>query len=160
MELNQEGIDLIKYFEGCMLTAYLDNATPPVPTIAWGRTHYPNGAAVKLGDTCTQAQADEWLMGDIFQEGSYFIDAWVKVPVNENQYSALVSFCYNAGCGTFKRSQIFSALSRKDYDGAAEAFLIYDKAGGDPLLGLQRRRRCERELYNGGDWKKWAKWRP
>lgn len=143
--VNPAGMRLIKSFEGCNLNAYLDTSTPPVVTIGWGRTTH----GIKMGDTCTQEQADAWLLEDVQAEGSHFIDAWVKVPLSSDQYSALSSFIYNCGAGTFKRGQVFAKLSAADYRGAADAFLLYDRAGGDPLPGLSRRRRAERFLFLG-----------
>ncbi len=145
---NENGLKLVKAFEGCSLTAYLDNATPPVITIGWGRTHH----GITMSSTCTQEEADAWLMQDLHAEGAHFIDAWVKAPLNDNQYAALTSFIYNVGCGTFKRSMVFSCLgntTKPDYETAAHALLAYDWAGGEHLPGLARRRRAERALFLG-----------
>ncbi len=147
-QINETGLKLVKAFEGCQLKAYLDTSTPPVITIAWGRTMH----GIHMGMTCTQEEADAWLIQDLRDEGSHFIEAWVKCPLNDDQYSALTSFIYNAGCGTFKRGLVFRCLSLPtgpDYLSAANAMLQYNSAGGAPLPGLTRRREAERCLFLG-----------
>ena len=146
-QINDKGLMLVRAFEGCQLKAYLDTSTPPVITIGWGRTMH----GIHMGMTCTQEEADAWLLQDLRDEGSHFIDAWVKCPLNDDQYSALTSFIYNAGCGTFRRGMVFRCLALPtgpDYESAANAMLQYDTAGGTALAGLDRRRAAEHALFN------------
>ena len=81
MKISEEGKSLIKKFEGCKLEAYLCAAG--VPTIAWGRTK-----DVKMGDTCTQEEADAWLDEEL-EEYEAYVDKAVKVELKQNQYDAL-----------------------------------------------------------------------
>ena len=74
----------------------------------------------------------------------------VRVPVNENQFAALVSFTYNIGAGSLSRSTLLRKLNDGDYAGAADEFPRWNKAGGRVLNGLVRRRAAERELCEGG----------
>jgi lysozyme len=133
------GLGLIKQFEGCRLTAYLCPAG--VWTIGWGRT-----TNVKRGDTCTQAQADAWLVAeyDAFERR---VRALVKVPLTTNQLGALVSFAYNVGTGALASSTLLRLLNAGQYEAAAQQFARWNKAGGRVLSGLTRRRKAEAELF-------------
>jgi lysozyme len=71
----------------------------------------------------------------------------VKVPVTQNQFSALCSFVYNVGSGAFQRSTARMKLNRSDYDGCADEFLRWKYAGKKAIPGLLRRRKAERELF-------------
>lgn len=136
---SRKGLDLIKKFEGCKLSAYLCPAG--VLTIGWGRT-----TNVKRGDTCTQAQADAWLVQeyDAFERK---VRALIKVAVTPNQLGALVSFAYNVGVGALQSSTLLRLLNQGDYTGAAAQFARWDKAAGKTLAGLTRRRKAEADLF-------------
>ena len=99
MKVSDNGLALIKKFEGCRLTAYAD--VGGVWTIGWGQT----GPDVVEGLTITQAQADARLRAEVdrFAEG---VLSGLKVPVNQNQFDALVSFAYNVGLGAFRSSTL------------------------------------------------------
>lgn len=132
--------DIIRRFEGCKLTAYRCPAGRW--TIGWGRTR-----GVKLGDTCTQAQADAWLDEDValFADG---VRKLVKVPVTEGQFGALVSFAYNCGLSRLASSTLLSKLNARNYDGARDEFARWVNAGGKRLDGLVRRRAAEQEMWS------------
>lgn len=133
---------LIKQSEGCRLTAYPDPATGGAPwTIGWGRT-----TNVKKGDTCTQAQADAWLVEE-YDKFEADVRKLVKVPLTANQLGALTCFTYNVGPGNFGGSTLLKMLNKGDYKGAADQLLVWDKADGHVLAGLLRRRQAERELF-------------
>src|SRR5688572_15665837 len=89
---SQACIDLVKKWEGCRLEAFKPIPSDPW-TIGWGRTR-----GVRKGDTCTQEQADDWLMEDLL-EARNAIERAVMVPLNQNQFDALCSFTYNVGPG-------------------------------------------------------------
>lgn len=137
----RNGLSLIKQFEGCKLKAY--KCPAGVWTIAYGRT-----TKVKSGDTCTQAQADAWLIEeyDHFEKG---VLAMLKVETNANMLGALTSFAYNLGLGALKGSTLLRKHNAGDHDGAAKEFLKWNKAGGRVLNGLVRRREAESALYAG-----------
>lgn len=134
MKISEEGIKLIKQFEGCRLTAYADAVG--VMTIGYGHT-----AGVKAGMKITQEQADEYLRKDIakFEKA---VDA-LKMDFNINQFSALVSFSFNCGTGSLK-----TLCSGRTKAEIASKMLLYNKAGGKVLAGLTRRRKAENALYN------------
>lgn len=136
---SRKGLGLIQQFEGCKLSAYLCPAG--VWTIGWGRT-----INVKRGDSCTQAQADAWLVQeyDAFERK---VRALIKVAVTPNQLGALVSFAYNVGVGALQFSTLLRLLNQGDHAGAAAQFARWNKAGGKTLAGLTRRRKAEADLF-------------
>jgi lysozyme len=145
MKLNKKGIDLLHHFEGCKLTAYQCSAK--VWTIGWVNTEYENGAKVRQGDTITQQRADELFL-NIVTRFSLGVEKLLTKKVNENQFSALVSFAYNAGLGNLQRSTLLRLINANPNDaGIREQFMRWNKAGGKELAGLTRRRKAEADLY-------------
>ena len=138
-KIGQAGLNLIKQFEGCRLSAY--QCAAGVWTIGYGHT-----AGVKKGMTITQEQADAYLKQDIKKFEGY-VNNSVYVPItanlNQNQFDALVSFAFNCGVGNLKKlcagrstSQISTAMAQ------------YCKANGKVLAGLKRSRSAEQALFN------------
>lgn len=140
LKISQNGINLIKQFEGCKLTAY--KCASGVWTIGYGHT-----AGVKQGQAITQAQADNYLKSDLTKYENY-VNNYVKVPLNQNQFDALVSFTYNCGGGALKNSTLLKKLNAKDYTGASSEFLRWNKSKGKVLTGLTRRRKAEKALFD------------
>lgn len=140
MKISQVGIDLIKSFEGCRLTAYYDAVH--VLTIGYGST----GSHVKPGMKITQTEAEALLKKDLirFENG---VNELVNVPLNQFQFDSLVSFSFNLGLGNLKSSTLLKKLNNKDYAGAALEFPKWNKAGGKVLNGLTRRREAEKSLF-------------
>ncbi|MCH7294071.1 lysozyme [Acinetobacter higginsii] len=138
------GINLITSFEDLVLTAYDDGVG--VWTIGYGTTVYPNGIKVKRGDTCTKSQAMSFFQHDL-RRFEAAVNQAVKVVVNQNQFDALVSLTYNIGEAAFKGSTLLKMLNAKDYAGAADQFLQWNKGSGKVMKGLVRRRAAERELF-------------
>lgn len=141
MRTNQAGLNLIKQFEGLRLIAYQD--VVGVWTIGYGHT----GPDVKPGMVITQAQADSLLADDLirFEHG---VGNMVTVPINANQFSALVSFSYNLGLGNLQSSTLLRLLNQGNAAGAALQFPLWDRAGGKVLPGLLSRRQAEQALFN------------
>jgi lysozyme len=131
--------DLIKKEEGYREKAY-QNPGDRV-TIGYGSTYKPDGSRVKLGDTVTAEQAEEYLKTHVEKEVIPYIDKFVKVPINENQRSALISLIYNIGGPRFANSDVLKKLNKKDYKGAAEAFTQFSKGRGQEGLLRERRLR-------------------
>lgn len=143
---NSDGLRLIKAFEGCRLTAYPDPGTGGDPwTIGFGHT----GADVYPGLSISQERADALLVQDL-QRFEAIVSRAVTTQVDSNQYSALVSFTYNTGA--LEGSTLLALLNQQDYQGAAEQFLRWVRAGGQVLPGLVRRRNAERALFLGQDY--------
>ena len=141
MKTSQKGIDLIKKFEGCRLEAY--RCPAGVWTIGYGHTK-----GVQNGLKITQAQAEEFLREDlrIYEQA---VESCVKVPLSQNQFDALVSFCYNCGGEALRTSTLLRLLNESKYSEAGEQFLRWNKAGGKVLVGLTRRREEEKEMILG-----------
>lgn len=139
MRTSQKGINLIKQFEGCSLQAYKCPAGKW--TIGYGHTK-----GVKQGQKITQAKAEELLKSDLinYEKG---VTKAVKVPINQNQYDALVSFSYNVGLAALRTSTLLKKLNKKDYTGAANEFMRWNKANGKVLNGLTKRRAAEQKLF-------------
>jgi len=148
MLTNQAGIELIKEFEGLRLRAY--RCPAGVPTIGYGTTVYPTGYKVQMGDQCTAEQAEEFLRSDLraFERD---VERTVRVPLNTNQFSALVSFAYNLGAEALRKSTLLRLLNAHNYAGAAEQFARWTYAAGKQLPGLVRRRAAERALFLRAD---------
>lgn len=144
MDISENGYAVIKQFEGFSATAYKD--TGGVWTIGYGTIKYPSGKPVKAGDTCTQAQANEWLKNDCKWVDAC-LDSSVKVPLTQNQFDALASFIYNVGETAFKTSTLLVKLNAKDYTGAANQLDRWVNDNGKRIQGLANRRAKEKELF-------------
>ena len=138
------GVDIICGFEGKRLAAYDDGAG--VWTIGFGTTVYPNGIKVKKGDTCTEAQAKAYMAHDLKKFESA-VNNTVKVPLNQNQFDALVSLAYNIGTNAFSKSTLVKKLNANDIRGAADQFDVWVNAGGKRMQGLVNRRAREKALF-------------
>lgn len=147
MEVSQNGIDFIEGFEDLRTKAYPDPKTKAAPyTIGFGTTRYPSGMPVHLGDVCTPEQATQYLINDLAQP-QRTVNASVEVPMNQNQFDALVSFVQNLGSGNFVKSTLLKKLNQKDYNGAADEFLKWISPGTSVSAGLLRRRTAERAMF-------------
>ena len=142
--LSPAGSAIIKHFEdenGPALVAF--KPTPnDVWTIGWGHT---NG--VTEGMTCTPEQAEEWFQQDMAWAQSAVLSA-VNVPLNQNQFDALVSFTENEGAAAFDRSTLLRLLNEGNYSGAASQFSNWVYQAGQILPGLVTRRKQEAALFN------------
>jgi len=152
MQISDAGLDLIKSFEGYLkrqangdCTAYLCPAG--VPTIGWGCTH-----GVRLGMRWTEQEATDGLRREL-NDIEAAVNRYVTVPVNQNQYDALVSFTYNLGAGNLKKSTLLRKVNAGDFDGAEREFGKWvsarNGAGGKRIVyrGLVRRRKAEAAMF-------------
>ena len=138
MNISERGLNLIKSYEGCRLTAYRCPAN--VLTIGWGHTKN-----VYECMSITQAQADQFLVEDV-QVYANAVNKYVsKFNFNQNQFDALVSFAYNCGIGSLD-----SVCSCNTLDEIRAELPLYVNGGGVRLPGLVRRRNEELALFNEG----------
>lgn len=140
MKITNEGINLIKKFEGLELKAYLCPAG--VWTIGYGHIK-----GVKKGQVITQLEADNLLKEDLssFEKG---VTSLIKSNINENQFSALVSFAFNLGLANLKSSTLLRKVNSNPNDRTiVDEFIRWIYAGGKQLEGLKRRRQAEAYLY-------------
>lgn len=138
MKISCKGVSLIKSFEGCRLKSY--KCPAGVWTIGYGHT-----AGVKEGDIITQEQADEYLRNDLAKYEKYVLNYDAIYHFNQNQFDALVSFTYNCGVGNLKN---LTQNGKRTLAQISTKILLYNKAGGVVLRGLQRRRASEKELFD------------
>lgn len=129
--------------ETCSLKAYLDSGG--VPTIGWGSIRM-FGNPVKMGMTCTQAQADEQAALDV-KATEDAINKLVKVTLTQNQFDALVNLVYNIGISAFSKSTLLRKLNLRDYIGAADQFMRWVYDNGKEVDGLKNRRRREKAKF-------------
>jgi lysozyme len=145
MQLNDKGKELIKFYEGCKLTAYKCSAAKD--TIGYGNTFYENGSPVKVGDKITQERANE-LFEIIAKDFANKVAPLIKSSVTPNQFAALTSFAYNAGIGNLKSSTLLKKVNANPNDASIAAeFAKWVRANNIVLLGLQKRREAESKLY-------------
>lgn len=141
MKTGQKGIDLIKQYEGLRLVGYLCPAN--IPTVGYGTT----GPNIRVGMRITEGEAEEFLRNSLtsIEQG---LSRTVTVPLNQNEFDALVSFAYNVGSGALYSSTLLKLLnSGVDKKTVAAEFLRWDKVNGKPVLGLTRRRKSEHDLF-------------
>ena len=144
MKMSQEGLSLIKKFEGCEYNAY--KCAADVLTIGYGHTK-----DVKEGDLVTQEEADALLEKDveIFEE---IVLKSVEVPLSQYQFDALVSWTFNLGGGNLNASTMLKVLNKGEYEDVPAQIKRWNKAKGQVLDGLTRRREAEALLFEGKNW--------
>lgn len=146
MKISNNGLDLIKQFEGFSSAPYLCPAK--IPTVGFGSTYYEDGTKVTLKDKpITEQRATQLLEFVANKTFSENINKVVKVPLNQNQFDALVSFAYNIGNKNFNWSTLLKKLNLSDYEGASLEFGRWNQANGKILNGLVSRRQKEKELF-------------
>lgn len=141
MNISENGMNLIKSFESCRLTAYKALPKEKYFTIGWG--HY--GPDVKEGMIISQNKADEMFREDIKKYESYVRTYTKHLVLTQNQFDALTSFCYNCGAGNLKK-----LVEGRTKLQIADKILDFNHSQGEVLAGLTRRRKAERELFLKG----------
>ncbi|MEQ8177097.1 MAG: lysozyme [Amphiplicatus sp.] len=138
LRINDAGLDIIKESEGLRLEAYA----------AGGRWYigYGHSCTDCAGATITEAQAEAFLRDDV-GVAEAAVKKRILVPVNENEFSAMVSLAYNIGSGNFAKSPVVARLNEGDRQGAADAFRIHNRAGYQVIEHLTHRREKERALF-------------
>jgi len=144
MKISEEGLALIKKFEGCELTAYKCSAG--VWTIGYGHTK-----GVEEGMTITKAQAEDMLLEELVEYEDAVKNA-VTISLDQCMFDALVSWTYNLGPSNLNASTMLKVLNAGDYEGVPAQIKRWNKAGGKVLEGLIRRRDAEALLFEGKDW--------
>ena len=137
-----KGLQLTESFEGFRQVAYNDPLHPGLATVGWGHT----GPDVVVGSVWTMAQCEAALMHDTMWAAGV-VNTHVLVPLNQNQFDALLDFVYNVGSGNFMGSTLLKLVNMNQMGSAALEFLKWNKAKGVPVLGLTRRRSAEMKLF-------------
>ena len=138
MKINEKGLELVKEFEGCRLTAYLDPVG--IWTVGFGNTSH-----AKKGQKITQTQAEAWLKEDL-KAAENAVEKWqAHYSFNENEASALISFTFNCGAGSLNNLVKNGSRTKAEI---ARYITLYNKGiNGKVLAGLTRRRKAEKELF-------------
>lgn len=146
MKLGANGARLIKNYEGLRLTAYKPVAAEPYYTIGYGHM----GPDVKRGMVITKERADQLFLQDV-KRFEAAVNQFVTVPLNQNQFDALVSFAYNVGVHNFKTSSVARFLNQRRYDLVPARLNLWVRGANNVVLaGLVRRRREEGQLFQKG----------
>lgn len=156
MKTSAVGRQLIESFEGLILKTYDDandrivrdgDVVRGVLTIGYGHTTSAGLPVVRVGQVITKEQADQYLANDLGKVEKEVTNL-VKVPLNQNQFDALVSFHFNTGA--LGKSSALKVLNAGDYKSAADSLTLYNRAsqlGPGPIPGLVRRREAEKALF-------------
>jgi lysozyme len=145
MQSSSECLNLVRTCEGFRASPY--RCPAGIPTIGYGSTRYADGRAVKLSDPpINMAQADA-IMRETLREYEAAVNRYVSVPINQNQFDALVDFAYNAGAQNLRNSTLLKRLNQGLYEQAAQEFDKWVMGAGKRLPGLVRRRALEKELF-------------
>ena len=145
METSQDGLKLIKKFEGCELKSYQDSVG--VWTIGYGHTK-----GVEEGQERPQDEADEMLASELGEYEGYINDM-VECDLEQHQFDALVAWVYNLGPTNLRSSTMLKRLNANDLDDVPNQIKRWDKAGGKVLQGLVRRREAEALMFQNEDWR-------
>lgn len=145
-KVSKDCLDVIKLYEGFKSKPYLCPAN--VPTIGYGNTFYTNGKKVTLSDeSITEEKAVE-LLKDTLARFEQYVDSYCRDDINQHQFDALVSFCYNLGPANLKSSTLLKKVNANPNDVTIrDEFMKWTKAGGKTLQGLVKRRKSEADLY-------------
>jgi GH24 family phage-related lysozyme (muramidase) len=145
MKISKNGINLIKQFEGCKLTAYKDSVG--VWTIGYGTTNADKaitGIVIGPGTKITQTDADTWLTKSVNQKYAKKVMKYDSIyHWNQNQFDALCCFAYNIGS-----IDLLVQNGKRSIKEISAKILAYNKAGGKELPGLTRRRKAEKALFD------------
>lgn len=144
MNISEEGINLIKKFEGCKLEAYQDAVG--VWTIGYGHTKN-----VHEGQVIKQKEAESMLVHELL-EYCHHVEKALEVELTQNQFDALVSWTYNLGPTNLNRSTMLKVINANNMSEVPTQIKRWNKAGGKILDGLVRRRKAEALMFEGKDW--------
>lgn len=148
--VSRNGRDLIRHFEGLRLSTYKDVAGNL--TIGYGHV----GPDVVPGRTITEPEADRIFIYDL-QRFEQAVLKVVKVRIHQHQFDAVCSLAFNIGAEAFSDSTLLKRLNERSIDAAAEEFLRWNKATVNgrkvSVAGLTKRRKAERELFLGRNWR-------
>jgi len=144
--ISQKGLNLIIQFEGLKLKPYLCPAG--VPTISIGCTYYPDGTKVRMTDPEITKEMALIIFRNVLEHYEQSVDSFCRDDINQNQFDALVSLCYNIGAGALKNSTLLKKVNLNPNNKTIrDSFLVWNKSGGKVLQGLTNRRNAEADLY-------------
>ncbi len=169
MKLSDAGAELMHRYEGFRNKPY--QCPAHIWTIGYGHVLYQEQIRLPMARPAGKTKADIPMIRSEYPLKNKDNRVWSKEEINElfkddvgtfergvlrlapglvgrqGAFDACVSFSYNAGLGNFQRSQIRMRINRGDWEGAAEAFMQWTRAGGKELPGLVKRRKAEIALF-------------
>ncbi|WP_273754492.1 lysozyme [Bartonella sp. MM73XJBT.G] len=146
-KISEDCLYCLKKWEGLRLQAYQDASG--VWTIGYGHTKKAGKPTVIEGMVITEKKAETMLLADL-QQYERAVEKAVCVNLSDEQFGALVSFCYNVGIAAFQSSTLLKRLNRGDYEAVPFELQKWTKAGGKCLQGLVHRRVAEAGLWAKG----------
>ena len=155
MKISQEGIDLIKFYEGCPTdssgNAVSYRCAANKKTIGFGSLKLIDGSPVEDNMTITKQDAEDLLAHELHEYEGY-INNMVKADLNQNQFDALVSWVFNLGPSNLQASTLLKVLNAQDWDDVPNQITRWNKVNGVPNQGLMKRRNSEALLFEGKEW--------
>ena len=155
MEISQEGITLIKHYEGCPKdndgNAVSYRCAANKATIGYGSLKLIDGSPVKDNISITMQEAEDLLTHEL-KEYQGYINDMVNVPLKQNEFDALVSWVFNLGPSNLKSSTLLKVLNAGDYENVPEQIKRWNKVNGVINEGLVKRRKSEALLFECQDW--------
>jgi len=145
MKISEDGLELIKKFEGCETSAYQDSVG--VWTIGFGHTK-----DVEEGQTCSIEDAES-MLADEMDEYEGYINNMVKVDLQQHEFDSLVAWVYNLGPTNLGESTMLKVLNGGQFDRVPNEMNRWTRAGGEILEGLVRRRQAESLMFQNLDWR-------
>ena len=142
LKTGDKAIQVIQHYEGKFNNAYFDQVG--VATIGFGHTK-----DVYIGQIATDDQILQFLKEDL-EDTEHWVNLYVTVPLNQDQFDALISFTFNLGSGNLHSSTLLKLLNQGHYDEVHKQMLRWNLAGGEPAKGLTYRRLTEAELFDTG----------
>lgn len=144
--LDAAGIAFIKNYEGFSAHPYLDSAG--IPTIGYGSTYYEDGSRVKMVDPSITQQKAESLLLHTLKHYELAVDSYTRDDINQHQFNALTSFCYNEGAAKLRSSHLLQKVNADPSDpGIRSEFNKWVFAAGEKINGLIARRKAEADMY-------------
>jgi len=165
MKVSKAGEDLMHFFEGYRNKPYRCSAA--IWTVGWGHAMYadqlnlPNvrkegyTGLIRSDYQLKEGDARVWSKDELVNLFKVDINTFERgvlrlsptLANHQSKFDSVVSFAYNAGLGNYQRSTIRMKVNRGDWEGAAEAFMSWTKAGGKEVAGLVKRRKAEKALF-------------
>ena len=163
MKISKAGEDLMHFFEGYRNRPYKCSAS--IWTVGWGHAMYadqlalPNarkeGGLIRSDYPLKEEDNRVWSKDELVELFKVDINSFERGVLrlspnlvnHQSKFDAVVSFAYNAGLGNYQRSTIRMKVNREDWQGAADAFMSWTKAGGKEIAGLVKRRKAEVALF-------------
>ena len=163
MKVSKAGEDLMHFFEGYRNKPYRCSAA--IWTVGWGHAMYPDqlalpnvrkeGGLIRSDYQLKEEDARVWSKDELVELFKVDINSFERGVLrlspnlvnHQSKFDAVVSFAYNAGLGNYQRSTIRMKVNREDWEGAAQAFMSWTKAGGKEVAGLVKRRKAEVALF-------------